>query len=240
MRDFAGAAGAYRQNLALEPGNSTALLGLGYAQAYAGDVDAARATFEEYGKTQKTNSLDSIGEAYFMNGRFTEAQKYFLEAYRSNPDFLESLDLEKAAYAQWLAGDLKKADALMTQYLDLRRKAHDPLTAWRAACWDFSTGRRDLAMQTITQAPQSIAERQLAVWKSNPNPDRLKQAYESSDPGSDAFVRTFYAAALLQAGDRDHARRLIERWPLPGENVGDPLLESLVFPKFLELRQTLK
>jgi len=243
LRDFAGAADAYRKMLALEPSTSQGLLGLGYAEAFAGNVEAARRSFEEYGRDpeQKTNSLDSMGEAYFMNGRFADAQKYFLDAYRSNPNFIEGADLEKAAYAQWLAGDLDKAGALFSQYLDLRRKAHDPLAAWRAACWDFSTGRTDLAVQTIASAPQPLAARQLAVWKQPPalDPDRLKQAYQSSEPGSDGFVRTFYAAALVQAGDRDQARQLIARWPLPLENSSDPLVESLVFPKFLELRKTL-
>ena len=47
-------------------------------------------TLEAYGKLpdQKTNSLDSLGEAYFMNGRFAEAEKYFLQAYDSNHGFL--------------------------------------------------------------------------------------------------------------------------------------------------------
>jgi tetratricopeptide (TPR) repeat protein len=244
LRDFDGAAKAYREILKDDPQNRAALLGLGYAEAFAGRIDAARVGFEQYGKNpdDKSNSLDSLGEAYFMNGHFEEAQKYFLEAHASNPNFLEGVDLEKAAYAQWLAGDLKKADAVMAQYLDQRQKARDPLTAWRAACWDFSTGRRDLAERALAEAPREIAARQLALWKSTPSAtlDRLKQAYESSEPSRDGFFRTFYAAALAESGDRDHARQLIARWPLPIDNSTDPLLDSLVFPKFLNLRQTLK
>lgn len=240
-RDFKSAAAAYRKLLDQEPTNTAALLALGYAQAYSGDLDAARRTFEDYGtrEGQKTNSFDSLGEACFMNGRFADAQKYFLAAYQSNPKFVDGTDLEKAAYAQWLAGDLKKADVLMSQYLDARRKAGDTLVAWREACWFFSTGRRDQAVKIIQQAPPKVAQAQVAIWNANEpaDIDRLKQAYEASSPSTDGFLRTFYAAALLESGNRDQARELIARWPLPVENGSQALYESLIFPKFQELRE---
>jgi tetratricopeptide (TPR) repeat protein len=243
-RDFSTAAAAYRKVLDQQPANPAALLAMGYAQAFAGDPDAARRTFEDYGRQegQKTNSLDSLGEAYFMNGHFPDARKYFLEAYRSNPKFLDGVDLEKAAYAQWLAGDLKKADALMAEYLDARRKPGDALAPWREANWDYATGRRDLALQTIAKAPEKLAQNQIAVWNSDAPADlnRLKAAYEASAPSTDGFIRTFYAAALLKAGNRDEARRLIARWPLPVENLTQAQYESVVFPKFLELRKQLQ
>jgi len=43
---------------------------------------------------------------------------------------------------------------------------------------------------------------------------------------------------LMQAGQKDEARKLLELWPLPGL-VGDPLLQSLLFPKYLELKRQL-
>lgn len=240
-RNFRAAAGLYQQILAQDPDNTAALLALGYDQAFAGDIDSARRTFESYGtrEGQKTNALDSLGELYFSNGRFSEAEKYFLQAHDSNPAFLGGVDLVKAAYAHWLAGDLKGADAIVNRYLDFRRAAHDPLIAWRQASWQYATGRRDVAMQTIAQAPREIAQRQLAAWNSVPSTDvaALKSAYELSDPSTDGVVRTLYAAALLHAGQKDEARKLLERWPLPAENGPDAMLESAVFPRFLELRQ---
>lgn len=242
-RNFPQAAELYQQILQQEPENPAALLALGYDQAYAGQIDAARKTFERYGQDegQKTNSLDSLGEAYFMNGRFADAEKYFLQAHDSNPAFLQGADLVKAAYAHWLAGDLKGADAIMARYIEFRGKSRDPLIPWREAAWDYSTGRRDLAMKNLAQAPKQVAERQAAVWNSNPasDPEALKQAYLHTSPSSDGLVRTLYAQALLSAGRKEEARALIERWPLPAPSGADGFLDSTVFPRFLDLRKAL-
>ncbi len=240
-RNFSAAAGSYQTILKQEPGNASALLALGYDQAFSGDVDAARRTFEDYGKQpgQKTNSLDSFGEALFMNGRFKDAEKSFLQAYESNPGFLAGLDLEKAAYSHWLGGDVKGADALMARYFELRAKSHDPLIAWRHASWYYATGRRELAIQTLSATPPALIERQTDAWNAPPpnDLDQLKQAYLQTAPSSDGIVRTRYAAALFRAGQKRQAGELIRRWPLPVENSVDQLLESTVFPMFLELRK---
>ena len=239
-RQFRAAAAAFQKILALDPENSGIMNSLGYAEAGAGDLDAARKTLEEYGKQagQKANSLDSLGEAYFMNGRFADAEKYFLQAHEANPAFLAGDDLQKAAYAHWLAGDLKGADALMKRYLDLR--ANDPLRAWRDAAWLYSTGRREQAVAELQgMGGNQIATRQLAVWNAKLRQDvaPLKQAYQRTPPTSDGQVRTFYAAALVASGQKEEARKLLALWPLPAERGGDPLLDSLVFPTFIELRK---
>ena len=239
-RNFAGAAETFKKILAIEPANSGVLNSLGYAQAQEGDLEAAGKTFEDYGKLpgQKTNSLDSLGEAYFMNGRFAEAEKLFLQAYQQEPAFLAGADLSKAAYAHWLGGDLKGADAIMKHYLDSHRG--DRLLAWREASWLYSTGRREQAIQTMASVgDKQIAARQVTIWNAKINDDAaaLKKKYEATSPPADGQVRTFYAAALITAGDREEARKLLRLWPLPNERTGDPFVESLVFPKFIELRK---
>jgi tetratricopeptide (TPR) repeat protein len=105
-RHFRGAAAHYRELAKLEPGTNIVNL-LGYAEAFAGDLDAARKAFEEYGREpgQQANSLDSLGEVHFMRGKFAEAEQYFLQAHKSNPSLLAGQDLLKAAYSHWLAGD---------------------------------------------------------------------------------------------------------------------------------------
>ncbi len=231
-RHFDAAIAAYQNFLAENPDDTGALLSLGYAQALAGRLDAAKETFEKYGKQrgQETNSLDSLGEAYFMNGRFAEAEKYFLAAHQSNPAFLNGGEQMKAAYAHWLAGDLKGADAMAEKYF------RDP---WREASWLYSTGRREQAIAKLQSIPdRRLAERQLAVWNTALPSDleALKNRYERTPPAADGQIRAFYAAALAKAGKKAEARKLVERWPLPLEQ-GDPLAESLVFPIFLELRK---
>ena len=245
-RDFAGAAGEYRKLLALSPDDTTAMNALGYAEGFAGNLDAARQAFETYGNQpgQKANSLDSIGEVYFASGRFAEAEKDFLEAHQAAPAFLGGVDLWKAAHARWLAGDLKGADAIAARYLQFRRAAHDPAVDWREAVWLYSTGRRDQAIEKLKTLPpnlNALAGRQLAIWQGSFNlPDdlsTLQQKYQESPPSADGQIRVFYAAALLKAGNKEEARKLLARWPLPAENGGDPMLESLLYPQFIELRK---
>ena len=236
-RNFPAAVAAFHNALASHPGNGAVLLSLGYAQAYAGQVDAARATFENYGKQagQKTNSLDSIGEAYFMNGRFADAEKYFLQTQQSNPAFLGGQSLLKAAYAHWLGGDLKGADEIASKYFQAQRN-----NPGAEASWLFATGRRDQAVAKLQSLPdKSRVQNQIAVWDAKLPSDlaALKARYDHTPPSSDGEVRAFYAHALLLTGQKDEARKLVALWPLPLEQGVDPLVESRVFPAFLDVRK---
>jgi Flp pilus assembly protein TadD len=244
-RNFSAAAEQYKSILKTDPSNAAAMNSLGYTEAYLGDLDAARKAFEDYERQpgQKPNALDSLGEAYFINGRFPEAEKYFLQAHESNPALLNGGDLLKAAYAHWLGGDPKGADQIMQRYLGVRSNLHDPLLVWREATWLFATGRREQAISKLESAPakeNQLIEKQMAVWRGAVAPPSdltaLKEMYERSSPAADGEVRTFYAAALLAAGRKDEAQKLLARWPLP-EAGGDPLFQSLMYPKFIELRK---
>ena len=241
-RRFPEAARAYTELLRTDPGNATAANLLGYAQAFTGNLDAARKAFDQYGRDpgQAVNALDSLGEAYFINGKFSEAEQAFLQAYAKDPNFLQGAPLWKAAHARWLQGDFPAADKMVERYLEARVKARDPLALWRRANWLYETGHQSQAVTLLMRAPSDLAQRQLAVWE-NPDaalPQDLERLYESSPPASDGLPRTFYAAALLKAGRRDEARRLIARWPLP--ETGESLFQSLMYPRFLELKKTLE
>ena len=86
-------------------------------------------------------------------------------------------------------------------------------------------------------------ERQRAVWRGEAHiPDDLNQLrtiYLNTNPAADGLPRTLYAAALVKAGKADEARPLLKLWPLP-DSGPDSLLQSLTYPKFLELRKALK
>lgn len=243
LRDFPAAAGYFKNILQVDPSAVGVMNSLGYAEAYAGNLDAAKKMLEEYAKQadQKANALDSLGEVHFMHGRFVEAEKYFLQTYQADARFLDGAELAKAALARWLGGDLKGADGLMMRYLDERNKAHDPLVTWREASWDFMTGRRDEAIAKLGNVPQQLGDRQKAIWLGRVSTDlvALKEKYDRTPPATDGEARAFYAAALVAAGQKDAARKLLERWPLPAESGGDPTIESLVFPKFIESRRAL-
>jgi tetratricopeptide (TPR) repeat protein len=248
-RQFSQAAQFYQNILRIEPEDIESWNMLGYAQAFAGDLDSARKSFEEYGRdpARTANALDSEGEVFFSRGKFAEAEKYFLQANDKNSAMLSGGDLLKAAYSHWLQGDLPGADRIFAQYITLRTQQKDPLVVWRQAVWEYSTGRPDaaiarLASVTGTGAGADAARTQLAVWRDSSklptDPAALKQLYDRTPPTSDGLTRVLYAAALVQAGRKDDARKLLELWPLPG-GENDPLLQSLLFPKYLELKRQL-
>jgi tetratricopeptide (TPR) repeat protein len=206
-------------------------------------MDGARRSFEAYGRMpdQGINALDSLGEALFMNGKFQEAAQQFLEAHAKNPAFLGGETLWKAAHARWLGGDRPAADTLAKDFFDQRAKMHDPLLDWHRANWLYETGRRDEAVAVLTNAaplPGDLAHKQLAVWADPQSVPRdliaLKRAYETTAPTDDGVVRTFYAAALLQAGQREEAGKLVALWPLP---KSQDALQALMYPAFQAVRK---
>jgi len=248
-RHFSQAAQFYRDVLRIEPEDIESWNLLGYAQAFAGDLESARKSFERYGRdpAHAANALDSAGEAFFSRGKFAEAEKYFLEAHSKSSALLSGDDLLKAAYSRWLQGDLAGADQHFAQYVVFRSQQKDPVLAWRQAVWEYATGRAAAATDRLARVTgpgpaAQLANAQVTLWKDLSNlpadPAKLKLLYERTPPAVDGITRVLYAAALLQAGQKDEARRLLELWPLPGLE-GDPLLQSLLFPKYLELKREL-
>lgn len=247
-RKYPEATELYRRVLAIDPQNADALNSLGYTEGESGDIGAATKTFETYGQipNQAINALDSLGEVYFMNGHFAEAEKFFAQVSARDPNFLKGAPLMKAAYAHWRGGDLAGADALMQKYLAFLGTQHDPLTVWREAVWLYATGRFEQAMAMLAKAPPDQAatmDRQRAVWRGEghipDDVDQLRAVYQNTNPAADGLPRTLYAAALAKAGKTDEARALLKLWPLP-ESASDSLLQSLMYPRYLELRKALK
>ncbi len=243
-RRFPAAEAFYRRALAIDPENGGALNGLGYAQGEDGDLDGAKKTLEQYGQKpeQAINALDSLGEVHFMTGRFADAEKYFAQASARQANFLGGAPLMKAAYAHWLGGDLAGADALMQKYLASQNPQQ---LIWRQAVWLYATGRRDQALAMLDKAPAdqaALMTRQRSVWRGEvhppDDPEQLKKIFEGTNPAVDGLPRTLYAAALAKAGKTEEARALLKIWPLP-ETAADPLLQSLLYPRYLELRKTL-
>jgi tetratricopeptide (TPR) repeat protein len=247
QRDFTAAAAHFRRLLAMQPANADVLNTLGYAEGEAGNLEAAKKALEDYGRQpgQATNSLDSLGEVHFMNARFADAEKYFLQASAREPAFLDGRPLMKAAYAHWLAGDLPGADAIARRYFEGRAARNDPNAAWQEAVWLYATGRREQALKKLDGAPadqKPVIEKQRTVWRGEArfpdDPAQIKALYLGTNPAADGLARVLYASALIRAGKDGEARDLLKRWPLP-ESPGEPLLQSLVFPQFLALRERL-
>lgn len=257
-RNFTDAARSLEAAVRADPNDSQTWNTLGYARACAHDLKGAREALETYQKllpAGETNGLDSLGEVSFFLGDFASAEKYFLEAQGKNPAEFGGRELLKAAEARMMTGDLAEADKIFARVPNWA-----PLDR---AQWEFLTGRRKQAMATVTALQDPRAALQLSLWKAQtglgPVPQNaaeplgravslllsarfaeaapiLEQLYHASNPGADGQVRTLLAWAYAQTGRKQDAAKLLDRYPIPLGADGEPLLSSLVFPRFVQLR----
>jgi tetratricopeptide (TPR) repeat protein len=176
-REYPQAVQAYQKVLQLEPEDVNALNQLGYAAAYAGSFDTALNALRLYQalRPAEANPLDSQGDINLLAGRLREAENFYLQAAKRDPNFLGGGDLWKAAMARLMSGDVAGADALAKQYAEARQAAKDPVVEYRKAEWSWVSGRRKSAWQRLEtfargaeKGPlREVASRaysQLAVW----------------------------------------------------------------------------
>jgi Flp pilus assembly protein TadD len=163
QRRFKEAAADYEAIARLEPGEALIYNQIAYMDGYAHDLAGARAAIEKYrtlAGPADTNPTDSLGEIYFFNGDFANAEKSFLEAGGG-------LELLKAAEAHLLTGDIGGADSLFEKYM---AQQHQPREMERAE-WEFLTGRRKQAMaraEKLMAVPGdggALAAAQLSFWR---------------------------------------------------------------------------
>lgn len=160
-----------RAAVARNPGDGTLWNALGYAAAYTGDLAAATDALRHYGelRPRDANPLDSLGDVHLYLGRPLDAERYYLDAARRDPRFLEGGALLKAAWARLMTGDVKAATATFERYMQSRRG--DPLAPLRRAEWLWFTGRRSAAVAalagTIPAGPELAARvyGELALWQ---------------------------------------------------------------------------
>ena len=176
-RDFRQAADAWRKLLALEPDNLTALNQLGYAAAYAHNLPAASAALHRYVtlRPKDPNPIDSLGDINLITGHLKEAEAFYVQAAKLDPNFYTGGDWYKAAVARLLAGDAAGADQLASRFAAARAAAHDPGAPLITPQWQWLSGRTKPAIESLQQMARSagadgsreLASRayaQLAVW----------------------------------------------------------------------------
>jgi tetratricopeptide (TPR) repeat protein len=150
-RDFQASIRWYRKLLAVEPGRLAAWNSLGYAQALGGDLDGARQSLEQYRRLapNDVNPLDSLGEVYYLHGKFTQAENAFQEAAFKNSTFLSGAPLLKLTLARLCQGSGQAAQESAGRYFELLGKSSDPSLEIERAQMLFLTGRRREAMDTL-------------------------------------------------------------------------------------------
>ena len=159
---------AYRKSVAIQPNDANSWNQLGYAAAYAGDAATANSAIESYRKLlpDSPNPLDSLGDVNLIAGHLSQAEEYYRQCAKKNPEFFAGLDFLKAALAHLMTGDVSGADALAQQYFDARAAAKDPLVEYRKAQWAWIAGRRKAAcrqMEQVAAASETGPARNIAA-----------------------------------------------------------------------------
>jgi tetratricopeptide (TPR) repeat protein len=263
-KDHKVAIEAFRKALELDPTNIVFWNTLAYAQTFAGDIEAAKRSIAEYRRLQPTeaNPLDSLGELYFYEGRFADAEKSFLQAHALNNAALGGGELYRAGLCRYLLGDRSKADDLVRQYLEFRQKHSDALVPVRETIWLYTTGRREEARQKIAAIATPAAKTQLAIWEiaegkrpitvlgDRPElqgwrlllgrryPEAVeywKRIYDSNSLVNGNEARVLLAWALTGANRTEEAASYLQKWPLPP--IGpEPGFSSLWPAKVIEFK----
>jgi tetratricopeptide (TPR) repeat protein len=173
-RRYGPAIDYYRKALAAQPGDIAVLNILGYAQAYAGDLEGAVNTLRDYQRLRPTeaNPLDSLGDVNFYFGQFSEAENFYRQEYSKDPAFLNGASLIKAATAHLMTGDVPGAEAIFAEYETARRAVDDPMIGFTRAEWDYLRGKRSEAIHNLESLAgatkirdlASLAHSSLTVW----------------------------------------------------------------------------
>jgi tetratricopeptide (TPR) repeat protein len=211
-RDFSGAQRNYQTAATLSPDDPALLNTLGYAQAYAGDLEGARRTLLSYQKQsppQDANPLDSLGEVSFYAGDFAGAEKYFETAHTKNPQEFGGVELLKAAQARLMTGDLAGADVIFRRFIDFRKPVPGGFLEYQQAQWNFLTGRRKQAIQALQAAiphldanSSAIALCQLSIWNLEAGDQKtaIEYAQQAKERATSPTARTQSAICRFLAG----------------------------------------
>ena len=149
--DYRQAQQAYQKASELAPDDVGLLNTTGYAAGQAGDLDAATSALRRYAalRPNEPNPLDSMGDVNLANGRLSEAENFYLQSLKKDPNFENQNGLMKAALARLLSGDVPGANNLAERYLAARAEAKDPIVDYRRAQWSWISGRRKAAAQQM-------------------------------------------------------------------------------------------
>ena len=175
QRKFPDAVKNYEAASRLDPVEPQIWNQLGYAQAFAGDLNGARSALEHYRQLvppENVNPLDSLGEVSFYLGDFAAAEKYFVQADQKDRPEFGGADLLKAAEARLMAGDLSGSDSLFQKYVGVIEGRDRGRAGYVVAQWQFLTGRRKAAMASLEKLigsfqgdGRALALNQLSIWK---------------------------------------------------------------------------
>jgi tetratricopeptide (TPR) repeat protein len=149
--DYPAALDGYRRAAELEPQNASLPNQLGYAATYAGHFDEGMSALAKYRtlRPKDANALDSMGDLNLIANRYHEAEDFYQQAHKLDPNFNANADLFKAAMARAMTGDPAGAEDLYKQYIVARAKGNDSTAPFKHAEWLWLVGRRKEALAEL-------------------------------------------------------------------------------------------
>ncbi|HTC91154.1 MAG TPA: hypothetical protein VK686_22775 [Bryobacteraceae bacterium] len=221
QRQFKQAAMEYRAAVQLDPEALPVWNQLGYALAWAGDLNGARDALTQYQRLApgNLNAIDSQGEVSYLLGDFKSAGESFEKASAKNPS-----ELLKAAEARLMMGDLQGADALFLKHLGPGAKMQNG-AGYQMAQWEFMTGRRNAGMARMEKLAQgssgdfqALALSQLSIWKLDGGDQKAAAdlARQAAAAAQSPAVRRMSAIAIAIAagGETSSGSKVVDAYAL--------------------------
>lgn len=247
----------------LGPENSNALDSLGEVNFFLGDFSEAEKYFleaQEKAGARRGEELVKAAEARLMMGDLAGAdgifQKYLALV---DPRRRQAAGFERSQW-EFMTGRRKAGMARLEKLIAALEGDQQSLALCQLAVWKLETGlgkegvelaqkAEGLARSSRTRALIAISKAMagepgvgaasayalLFARKYGEALQPLEAIYRETNPSVDGQIRTLLAWADVETGRMVEARTLVQIFPLP-LSAGDPVLASLIFPRFLYVR----
>ena len=167
---------------------------MGYAAGQAGDLDAAMSALRRYAalRPNEPNPLDSMGDVNLSAGRFADAENFYLQSFKKDPNFENNERTHEGGAGPSSDRRCRRAPTTWPSDIWLRaRKPRTTIVDYRRAQWSWISGRRKAAAQQMGAFALAA--------ESGPLRDIASRAYAE------------LAIWSLMSGDRDGAARLAQK-----------------------------
>jgi tetratricopeptide (TPR) repeat protein len=249
----------------LGPENSNALDSLGEVNFFLGDFSEAEKYFleaQEKTGARRGEELVKAAESRLMMGDLAGADGIF-EKYLALAKLRQKqgAGFERAQW-EFMTGRRKAGMARLEQMIPALTEDEQSLAYSQLSIWKLETGSgkdgvelaqkaeglaRGLRARTFSAISKAMAGGPgigsgpanvyalLFARKYAEAVGPLEALYRETNPSVDGQIRTLLAWADVETGRIEEARKLVQIYPLP-LSAGDPVLASLIFPRFLYLR----
>lgn len=261
--DLSGAREALGEYQKLAPNDPNALDSQGEVSYMLGDFKSAVNYFEQAAAKNPAEYVKAA-EAQLMAGDLNAADALFAKHLGPASHALSAASEYQIGRWEFLTGRRTAGIARMQKVAGAANGDLQALAFSQLAVWNLQLGNRtaaaDFANQAMAHAEGAQARgiaglcRYLASGAETGSGSKtadalalifakrfreaiplLQSVYSETNPSADGQVRTLLAWAFVETGATAEAGKLIGIYPLPLSS-GDPVLASLIFPRYLQVR----